>query len=414
MKANAGEQLKRSPLKGAEAVAAILHDLEALEPKFVPSFSAAVTEDSTLADEHSRIKVKRDRRAEDATLFEFCCEPDSLLGQVNEENGINHFRLTKESTDMSCPGHTESLKKLVQLFPGCDLWGSSPCDPWSPMQNPNSGRVSSSFREKLRKKRQRSRRILRNFISVAEVVLAQGGHVSFEWPKGCSGWALPELTQFIKKHGLFTAVTHGSAHVLKDDREISRSRPLRIITSCWKLVENLNAKDFQHPPGFQHGSAKGTKTAKATKYTRSMATTIVHCLYPHLSSQVAAMPVVPSSPHCHVPRAALKDQEMIYAGIHHLIDRKDWGKHAGAQECIDGEARGLISNGTWDYQEVVSRKELLARKEPLNIGRLMTILSIKHFETPELRKLIIFGLPTFLSTFENLFAARLARHAKHS
>ena len=78
---------------------------------------------------------------------------------------------------------------------------------------------------------------------------------------------------------------------------------------------------------------------------------------------------------------------MIYAGIHHLIDRKDWGKHAGAQECIDGEARGLISNGTWDYQEVVSRKELLARKEPLNIGRLMTILSIKHFETPELRKL---------------------------
>ena len=26
---------------------------------------------------------------------------------------------------------------------------------------------------------------------------------------------------------------------------------------------------------------------------------------------------------------------------------------------------------------------------------------------------IIFGLPTFLSTFENLFAARLARHAKH-
>ena len=29
-------------------------------------------------------------------------------------------------------------------------------------------------------------------------------------------------------------------------------------------------------------------------------------------------------------------------------------------------------------------------------------------------EMIIFGLPTFLSTFENLFAARLARHAKHS
>ncbi|CAE7029195.1 GIP [Symbiodinium natans] len=387
MKANAEEQLKRSPLKGAQAVAAILHDLEALDPKAVPSFGSTLTGDSAPTSASSQTKVKRNRRAEDATLFEFCCEPDSMLGQVNEENEINHFRLTESSSDMSCPKQTESLKKLVQLFPGCDLWGSIPCGPWSQLQHLNIARLGNGFREKLRKKRQRSRRILKNFISVAEVVLAQGGHVSFEWPQGCSGWALPELTQFIQKHGLFTAVTHGCAHGLMDDEGTPHKKPWRVVTSCWKLADNLNTKRCQHPPGFQHSTIEGSKTAKTAKYTRSMATTIVHSLYPHLSSQVAAMPVMPSSPHCHVPRTPPKDQEMIYAGIHHLIDRKDWGKHAGAQECIDGEAKGLISNGTWDYREVVSRRDLLARKEPLNIGRLMTILSIKHFETPELRKL---------------------------
>ena len=69
------------------------------------------------------------------------------------------------------------------------------------------------------------------------------------------------------------------------------------------------------------------------------------------------------------------------------IDRKRWRKHAGAQKCINGEAQGLISHGAWDYTKVAPRENLLARKEPLNIGRLMTLLSIKNFEVPELRKL---------------------------
>ena len=306
-------------------------------------------------------------------------EPDSLLGQVNEENGIYHFRLTKQNTDMECIEQTESLKKLVQLFPGSDLWGSIPCGPWSQMQNFNIGRLGSSFRDKLRKQRKRSGRILKNFISAAEVVLANGGHVSFEWPQGCSGSALPELTQFIKRHGLFTAVTHGCAHGLMDEEGIPHKKPRRIITSSWQLAENMNAKRCQHQPDFKHSAVEGKKTAKTAKYTRSMAQTIVHCLYPHLSSSVAAMPVVKASPLKHVPRLPPKEQEMIYAGIHHLIDRKDWGKHAGAQKCINGEARN------WDLG-LQRRGSTLAHKEPLNIGRLMTILSIKHFETPELRK----------------------------
>ena len=67
--------------------------------------------------------------------------------------------------------------------------------------------------------------------------------------------------------------------------------------------------------------------------------------------------------------------EALFAGICHLLDRKEWGKYAGAQECIDREANGLVANGTWNYEDVVPRKELLDRKTPLNIGRLMTLLS---------------------------------------
>ena len=44
-------------------------------------------------------------------------------------------------------------------------------------------------------------------------------------------------------------------------------------------------------------------------------------------------------------------------------------------------------NGTWNYKGVVASDELLGRKESMHIGRLMTILSVKHWETSELRKL---------------------------
>ena len=78
------------------------------------------------------------------------------------------------------------------------------------------------------------------------------------------------------------------------------------------------------------------------------------------------------------PHNERNQKDSIYGGIHHPIDRKDWYKHPGAQECINGEAQGLIANYTWDYSKVVPRKE------PINVGRLMTLLSIKHL-TPELR-----------------------------
>ncbi|CAE7259976.1 unnamed protein product [Symbiodinium sp. CCMP2592] len=52
------------------------------------------------------------------------------------------------------------------------------------------------------------------------------------------------------------------------------------------------------------------------------------------------------------------------------INKKGRGKEYtfGAQEAIDKEASGLLSNDTWSYDEVVSREELMRSKTPLNIG----------------------------------------------
>eukprot|EP00973_Karenia_brevis_P070888 9852889-Karenia_brevis.AAC.1 len=39
----------------------------------------------------------------------------------------------------------------------------------------------------------KSRRLLAIFLWIADKILKSGGEVSFEWPRYCIGWMLPEL-----------------------------------------------------------------------------------------------------------------------------------------------------------------------------------------------------------------------------
>lgn len=51
------------------------------------------------------------------------------------------------------------------------------------------------------------------------------------------------------------------------------------------------------------------------------------------------------------------------------------------------EVAGIPENGTWNYEELVPREALMRSNKPTRVGRLMTILSVKHWEVPELRGL---------------------------
>ena len=81
--------------------------------------------------------------------------------------------------------------------------------------------MGREVQSQVEKAKSRSRRSLRNLKAVAEIVLGQGGHVSFEWPKGATGWALPELTSLIKRHNLYEAITDGCAHGLCDKNGVA-------------------------------------------------------------------------------------------------------------------------------------------------------------------------------------------------
>ena len=325
----------------------------------------------------------RKKRSENPTCFEFCCSKDSTLGEVNMRRGINHFRLSAEVCNMADDTEVDSLIQIMEQFPGADIFGSIPCGPWSVWQRINQKQYGKKFRKVLKKQRDVSMKILRNYIRCAEVILKNGGHCAFEWPKGCDGWKIPELMAFCKKHSLFVAEPQGCALGLKDANGIPHLKSWWIATSNWKLAMNLDNKRCTHPPEFKHAPLEGSATKKSAFYTEEMAQCISHSLYEHV---VPAMPVKAFQQEPHN-----QGGEGPFAAVHHVLNRNEWHLHDGWDAAIQKELDGLLANNVWSYDEVISRDDLIARskksKKSINIGRLMTILSIKNYEVPSLRKL---------------------------
>ena len=211
--------------------------------------------------------------------------------------------------------------------------------------------------------------------------MALGGHIAFEWPRGCHGWKIPELIAFIKRHNLFVAEPDGCAFGLTDSEGVPHLKKWRVVTSCYRLAKGLDAHKCKHPSDFKHSRLEGRKTTKSAFYTPQMCECISQCLYP---ADVPMVPIEVQTANEHVSTQDLQLED-VYAGIHLLLEKKDWHRHEGSAEAIKKELDGVLANGTWDYSEVIPREDLMKRKEPFNIGRLMTILSV--WESPSLRKL---------------------------
>ena len=181
-----------------------------------------------------------------------------MMGKIHEEFGIGHIRLTAENSDMYAKNA------------GADLWGSLPRSPWSNWQNMCVHLYGESYKKKLHKNQRKSLRMLENYLAAAEKVLAQGGHVAFEWPKNCAGWSMPKLIKFIKRHNLFEATFDGCDFGLVDSEGKPHRKPWRAVTSSSRLAKNLKAHKRKHPHDFVHSQVAGNKTALTAHYPEAM------------------------------------------------------------------------------------------------------------------------------------------------
>ena len=129
-------------------------------------------------------------------LFEICTSEDSTLGKVASEEyeKVSVHRITQHD-DFSLRQTVDTILKHIAQNPGWSIHASLPCTIWSQWQ-----RLNHSLTPPCPTLVEHHVKMLRHFIEVAEAALAAGGHVSFEWPRHCSGWLREELMEFIHKH----------------------------------------------------------------------------------------------------------------------------------------------------------------------------------------------------------------------
>ena len=168
------------------------------------------------------------------------------------------MRVTKEKDALSTVTLFE-LNRVVEEFPGVSLHGSLPCTPlctW-PFINPHL--LGQKFKHKLHKERMESRKLLAAYMNLVAKVLNNGGHVSFEWPKYCAGWLLPELQNFMRSWNIYTVSFDGCAVGVKSSKGRPIKKPLRIITSSPKRFQKCKHRRGEHY----------TATGKETTWTQT-------------------------------------------------------------------------------------------------------------------------------------------------
>ena len=346
VQANVKEHCCNEPLGGIDAVTAVLND----EESSPSAFEAAKRQETGPPPRERRLRGNRA-----PVMFEFCCSENSKLGEVNKTKGTDHIR-----------------KCLSNCFKGAEMWASIPCGPWSPWQQMASHRYGTNYQRTLNIKRKKSRKLLAHLFLRAERITAHGGHVRFEWPKGCKGWILPELLCFLKKPTFFEAICDGRAFGLVVGLVDQDGKPFEKLAYHDTIMEakDLGRHRCCHPKGFKHSELEESKTGRSAFYTHKMAECISASLHP--SEDVPAIPIIPLEQSEHVRN------EPLGLGVHQLIDRRD---------AINNERDGLLENETWSYDCICSKDDWTKSKTKYHLVRLMTILSSKHAESPTLRPL---------------------------
>jgi len=127
-------------------------------------------------------------------------------------------------------------------------------------------KYGAEYVRSLEARREESRTMLKNFIETAALVINLGGEVSFEWPKSCLGWLLPELIQFITEYKLFVVDVDGCALGMVNKNAEPILKRWRCVTTSARMAEALATYRCAHPAGFRHAEIDGSLTPATASY----------------------------------------------------------------------------------------------------------------------------------------------------
>ena len=137
------------------------------------------------------------------TLIEFCCGPDSKLGQtqtIKHAKGCTVIRVMVEH-DVATK---EGLQFVLDIINKCDgpstyMWASMPCTGGTTWNHMN-GRTPEGL-AKIEAHVKTFGLIFSAFVTCARALSAKGGQLINAWPTGCEYWRKPRVHKAFSKLG---------------------------------------------------------------------------------------------------------------------------------------------------------------------------------------------------------------------
>ena len=279
---------------------------------------------------------------------------------------------------------------------GCSIHCSIECRPWSQWQHLNQAK-HPRLKARIREDQAASEALVRQFIRIANICLKNGGDCSFEWPRFCSGWALPVLQSWILEKQLHSATFNGCTVGVTAEGGQPAKKPWRFLTSSFRLAQNLGSLRCTHS---KHAPLQGKYTRLSAFYPEPLCRIVIESLFPHITNQhVISMPCIAKQSQSHrvklvpswpsIPLEVLMLESGVKsfqtpAYVHRLLSREEWRGRPEVQAAIDSERDGLLLEGTWREDEILAKDVVVEsarlKGETIHLASLMTIVSIKGFE----------------------------------
>ena len=164
------------------------------------------------------------------------------------------------------------------------LFGALPCIGGSPYVNLN-WHLGPATRGKIRAHWAIFHKLWANFMLVAQACRANGGSISFEWPRRCAYWHKRSVKTFMREYGIQEHHLDGCAFGLVSHAPRTMGMPIR---KPWTIVSYMPSfaslhRGCPHTPD-QHAKCAGTDTRLTEGYTDELATAIHHAWHAHVST----------------------------------------------------------------------------------------------------------------------------------
>ena len=176
------------------------------------------------------------------------------------------------------------LANLANLFPGACVHGSLPCTAWSSYQRVNCAKFGPSYEIELEKSRADSVVMLSRFRTFASAIVANGGFVSFEWPRNFDGWLLEDVVLMTEECKLLPVSFDGCQLGVKSKKGNPIKKPWQILTNSEAMVKRMGRYKCKCAKG-SHERCQGGETCRTGFYNCKLARCIIKSLCPSLSSK---------------------------------------------------------------------------------------------------------------------------------